>query len=202
LRQKRLHQSDEPGLRQTLRIKNGKRKAMNTERVSPDPQAQLDGKPEKRKTIYYHYTTGIQGRHILKDGFIRPSTALIDPGEIPAVWFSSNPDWEPTAVKARRGLNGKMERLSMEETSEMGHGLMRFGVTKEIAGYSWNEIKEKSGMSPKTARYLHNEGVRQGARPHEWRGTFERVSRNRWVAVERFEEGRWVPIDYDGSEST
>jgi hypothetical protein len=55
----------------------------------------------------WHYTVRDRLRRIFGDGLIRPSTALVPAGEKPAVWFSANPDWEPSANKAIRLPTGE-----------------------------------------------------------------------------------------------
>lgn len=56
--------------------------------IGPDPPATVS-----------HYTTGEKLRAIINTGQILPSTAHIEPNEKPVAWFSTNPDWEPTATK-------------------------------------------------------------------------------------------------------
>ncbi len=60
---------------------------------------------------------------ILRDGFIKPATAGLPPGERPAVWFSSNPVWEETANK-RAEFDGYLIPLNREQTALCGDGLM------------------------------------------------------------------------------
>jgi hypothetical protein len=47
----------------------------------------------------YHYTTGDRFLRIIASRAILPATAHVEPPEIPAVWLSSAPVWEPSATK-------------------------------------------------------------------------------------------------------
>lgn len=47
----------------------------------------------------YHYTTGDRLLRIIASRQIIPATAHVAPPEIPAVWLSSDPVWEPSATK-------------------------------------------------------------------------------------------------------
>jgi len=47
----------------------------------------------------YHYTTGNRFLRIIASRAILPATAHVAPPEIPAVWLSTAPVWEPSATK-------------------------------------------------------------------------------------------------------
>ena len=60
--------------------------------------------------IIYHYTTGLKLRGIINSGCIKPTTAKIEPHEKPVAWFSTSPQWEPTATKVSiPGVQGQIE---------------------------------------------------------------------------------------------
>jgi hypothetical protein len=65
----------------------------------------------------YHYTTGDRFLRIIANRAILPATAHVQPPEIPAVWLSSAPVWEPSATK------GVME-----------HGIRRQATFAELIG--------------------------------------------------------------------
>jgi hypothetical protein len=110
------------------------------------------------------------------------------------VWFSSNQDWERTVWKAIRYPDGTTVQLdSMEELAEYC-GLVRFGVAPETAPHDWRALKELSGMSARLARGLYEAAIERGANPNEWFGTFDPVPRELWVAVEVYENGKWVRV--------
>jgi len=60
--------------------------------------------------LLWHYTKGVHLAKILADGFIRPATAFVDPGEKPIVWFSTDQHWEPTAAPGKKAGSESMTR--------------------------------------------------------------------------------------------
>jgi len=56
-------------------------------------------KQDTSDSLVWHYTLLTKLQMILNDGLIKPTDVMIDPREKPAVWFSSNQAWEPTATK-------------------------------------------------------------------------------------------------------
>ena len=145
-------------------------------------------------TLLWHYTTGEKFIAIVQDGLIKPTASRIDPRERPAVWFSTNQWWEPTASKTLQS-GGKLRALNMSETAAYGKGLVRFGVAAETAPVSWRQFRMLSGVSPETYRNLVRAGKKHGADPHQWYASFEPVSKDKWLAVEVFQDGRWMSVD-------
>ena len=140
--------------------------------------------------MLWHYTIGRCLVQILRDGYIRPARAGVPAGERPIVWFSQHRDWEPTACKDVRGPDGTRRTLTKEEMQEMD-ALIRIGVERETAPHDWRALKQLSGMSPKMAQGLQRSALQQGARPGDWRGTFENVPQAEWLAVEVLLDERW-----------
>jgi hypothetical protein len=147
------------------------------------------------ETRLWHYTTGENLVQIVTDDAIKPATEHVPKNERPIVWFSLNQWWEPTANKGRRTADGRTVTATMMEMCELGGGLVRIGVAPETAPYDWRTLRELSGMSSAMARGLYNAAIKQGARPGEWRGTFESVPQAQWTAVEVLQDGRWVPLE-------
>jgi len=50
-------------------------------------------------------------------------------------------------------------------------------------------------MAKGVARDLVGEARKRNANPREWRGTFDAVPREKWLAIEVFERLRWVPFE-------
>jgi hypothetical protein len=150
----------------------------------------------------WHYTTGRCFQSIVVDGEIRTATAFVNIREKPITWFSLNQRWEPTANKALITSDGTIIRLNMEQTAELDGGLVRIGVAPETAPHDWKALRELSGMTSKVAERLYRAAIDQGGRPGEWRGTFAPVPREKWVAVEVFHEGAWVPVDLPPCEES
>jgi hypothetical protein len=72
----------------------------------------------------YHYTTGDRFLRIIASRAILPATAHVSPPEIPAVWLSSAPVWEPTATKGVME-NGVRRQASLAELIGLCGFLMR-----------------------------------------------------------------------------
>ena len=158
----------------------GRKEKLRNRRETPTP------------AIVWHYTTLGYFRSILRDGFIKPATEYVPPGERPVVWFSSNPVWENSAAKGVTERR-KMRTLTFEE--HVGVGLVRIGVQSATAPYQWQEIKELSHMDASVAQNLYNVAIAEGARPGEWYGTFDPVPRDAWISVETWREGEWHQFD-------
>jgi hypothetical protein len=141
--------------------------------------------------IVWHYTVGAHLAKILKEGVIKPSTAFVPKNERTIVWFTTACEWDQTANK-NVIHEGKLVYLNMEQTAEVGSGLCRIGVDELTAPYTWQELKELSGMSARTAQGLYQAAIDKGSRPGHWRGTFDSVPSDKWLAVEVLEGGVWV----------
>jgi hypothetical protein len=84
--------------------------------------------------MLWHYTMGNCLRWIIKTGALIPyggnELAPLFPGEKPAVWFSTEQFWEPTAQKGDMGMLGTHEKCgglsSKSITVENGHPCHRF----------------------------------------------------------------------------
>jgi hypothetical protein len=163
----------------------------------PSSIAPVEARVERTERTRWHYTTGENLSLILRDRFIKPATAFVPLGERPIVWFSTNPNWEPTASKATIDQDNVFSRLTMAETAELCGGLARFAVAPETAPHDWRALKGRSGMSNRMVQHLYKEGINQGARPGDWWGTFDPVPRSKWIAVQGYELGRWVDAPFD-----
>ena len=148
-------------------------------------------------TTKWHYTTGQKFRLIVESGEISPATAFVPKGERPIVWFSTAPDWEPTANKAWQNSDGTIVSLDRELTAQLAGGLVRFGIAPETAPHDWHVLKELSGMSSETARGLYRVAIQQGSLPDQWWGTFDAVPCSKWIAVQVHQDGQWVDVLFD-----
>ena len=143
--------------------------------------------PETR----WHYTTGQKLNGILTSGEIRPSTAHLDAGEQPVVWFSSRPIWEPTATKCF--VSGKLGQLI---TAQAQGGLVRIAVPASTAPYTFQHIHVIAGTTPETCVGLILAGLEMGADPNDWWFTPQSVSAVLFRAIELydFEQDQWRPL--------
>ena len=101
----------------------------------------------------------------------------------------ANPDTnDPFAPK----VEGKRGRLTKDQTIVLHGGLARIGVADDVARLTWKEYKEQSGILPKEAKLIYDEAVSLNVRPGEWLATFEAVPREKWLAVEIWDDTAWV----------
>jgi len=145
----------------------------------------------------WHYTVGVNIIKIIECRSIRPSTEGIPKREQPAVWFSTNPDWEQTANKAFLMPDGGMRILSKNETARFCNGLFRIEVYPKAAPYNWNDFTRRSGISPKLAKGLVLVAINDGSDPETWRVSFKAVPMKMWKQVERWNGKRrqWMPYE-------
>ena len=155
----------------------------NTDHPPPSPDP-----PEK----IYHYTTGIRLRSIINSGSIKPTTANIEPHEKPVAWFSTSPDWEPTATKAPvPGMAGQIM------TAKSQGGLVRITVPGTCAPYIFPQLPLIAGTKPSVCIGLLISGLELGSDPDTWRFTPEPVPVCFFREVEfyDFANNRWLAID-------
>jgi hypothetical protein len=146
--------------------------------------------------LIWHYTVGMLLSRIVNEGIIRPATAFVEPDERKVVWFSKNQEWEETANKGLYDPATNTRTLfNKEETATRAGGLVRIGVLPEVAPLTWEDFKRLSGINPKMARALYQGAIQSGARPGEWRATFDLVPKEKWQAVEIWQDGKWSAWD-------
>jgi hypothetical protein len=143
-------------------------------------------------TPLWHYTTGLKLRGILQAGEIKPSTAHLDPGEKPVVWFSSRPTWEPTATKCP--LPGK---LGQYITARAQDGLVRICVPACAAPHSFRHLHAIAGTSPQTCVGLVLSGLEMGADPGDWFFSPTSVSAALFRSIEGYDftTDSWLALD-------
>lgn len=141
---------------------------------------------------FFHYTTGQKIGSIRSDGLIRPGTAFVQKPERPAVWFSREPFWEPTAAKMLGTPQGPRRLAMREHTQEICGGLFRIVVDAGAAPHDWSEFRTLSGVLPALARGLAKVAKMCGANPRNWRVSFEPVPLSSAIAIESFDGHRWV----------
>lgn len=142
--------------------------------------------------MLWHYTVVQRLQQILQDGELRPSAVGVPKKEKPALWFSSNPVWEPSVNRLWQDIDGRVVRLSKDQTHVLGGGLARIGVAPETAPHDWKSFKQASGIATARAQSIYDDAVRIGARPGQWFATLEPVPRGKWLSVEVWENETWM----------
>lgn len=146
-----------------------------------------------KPSIVWHYTVGEHLEDIVAEGWIRLTMVEVPENERPAVWFSSNPQWEVTANKRWREDDGTARELNREETHERGGGLARIAVSIATAPHDWLAFQRLSGIEERHAKKLASEGFKRGASWKEWFVSFDPVPREKWLAVEVWDGNAWQP---------
>jgi hypothetical protein len=156
----------------------------------PVPPPDTTG-PDPPDTIF-HYTTGSKLKQIINSGCIKPSTAHVPANEKPVAWFSTSPDWEPTASKT--SVPGKAGQLI---TANAQHGLARITVPASVAPYAIQYLPRIAGASVQDYTGLILAGLELGADPSTWRFTLNPVPTALFREVEFFDfaHEKWLAVD-------
>lgn len=156
--------------------------------------AQLTVNPGTKRR--WHYTVWHERMEsIILCGKIVPAADYVPPGEAPAVWFSTNPLWEPTSDKVP-GMKG-----SMIENAEYG-GLFRIEVAPKVAPYDWSAFREASGVDQRDADRMEVAALRVGSNPADWYVSFRPVLRADWLAIEHWDGQEWTPTSFKKATGT
>lgn len=152
--------------------------------VSADPPKSTV--PNPAPTIVWHYTVGACIERILADRELRPST-MAQGREKGILWFSANPDWEPTAGKALV-VNGSKQPLDRAGTEQWYGGLYRIGASPSVLT-SWTELKQMTGYKPESITILEKWASKLQANPLDWWGARDKIGSEHWLTIEHFDDG-------------
>ena len=142
----------------------------------------------------WHYTIRDFFAGIVRDGAIKPSAAYAGGQARPAVWFSTNDDWEPMAAKNLKCADGSTRLMGRDELFTIGITPIRFGVTSQTAPHTWHDFKRVGEMPAKIASNIVSLAARLNSKPSWWLATFDPVPRAQWLAVEHFDGWQWRPL--------
>lgn len=150
----------------------------------------------------WHYTTGEKFIQIVESGLILPATTGMKPPERPIVWFSLDQHFEMTARKGLANEAGFYRTASIQETRELGGGLVRFGLDAgRLIPWKGGELRKAAKMSYAVAKKLERESVKQSANPFEWLGSLVPVSIDECVIQvmgEGHKDGLWIDVEEAG----
>ena len=149
----------------------------------------------------WHYTVGHKLPLIRESNALRPNGARIAPNERPVLWFSSDPVYEPTAIKlVQMPDQGRLHRPSVRELHEL-IGVFRFAIDRADPRLdNWPTVQRKARISPAGVASMIRAGVEVGAKPMNWFGAFQEIP----LADLQFESWtgtEWVPAGLDQSIS-
>jgi hypothetical protein len=144
--------------------------------------------------LLWHYTSGDRWQQIRSSGVIRVATALVDPAERPAAWFSSEPEWEETATKMALRRDGSVIQLSRDQMAALCGGLVRIGVDPASAPHDWHDFRRLSGVSTGMVEHMETWARERGADPAHWFCRFSPVPAAEWRKVEAWAQAGWQPM--------
>jgi hypothetical protein len=132
-----------------------------------------DQKPPSRirspRTLFaWHYTTGNKFQLIKNERLLRPSGIGVFAPERPVLWFSTNPVFEPSAMKTRL-VNGKRQALTLHQLYDLGGGIVRFGCPLHRLKHG-PDLRKSAKMSGAIWNALVSAGKRMGGDSAEWWG--------------------------------
>jgi hypothetical protein len=147
-------------------------------------------------TPIHHYTTGDRFLRIVASQSILPATAHVAPPEIPAVWLSSAPVWEPSATK---GVieNGVRRQASLAELIGLCGCLVRIEIEPAaLCLLEPDKFREALRIPEDIHDRLLAAGLEMGADPTDWRAVAGPVPLNAFRRIEFSVEAnppKWIP---------
>lgn len=144
--------------------------------------------------LIWHYTIRDFFAGIVRDRMIKPSAACAGGKARPAVWFSTNDDWEPMAAKSLTCADGSIRLLQRDELHTIGITPIRIAVPAAIAPHTWHDFKRVGEIAPKIASQIVSQASKLNSKPSWWFATFEPVGREQWSSVEYYDGWQWKPM--------
>jgi hypothetical protein len=146
-------------------------------------------------TPIYHYTTGDRFLRIIASRAIQPATAHVEPPEIPAVWLSSAPVWEPSATK---GVieDGVRRQATLAELIGLCGCLVRIEINPAaVCCLEPGTFRDVLRIPPDVYDRLIAAGLEMGANPTDWRAVAGSVPLTAFRRIEFSVETNlhWIP---------
>jgi hypothetical protein len=137
--------------------------------------------------VLWHYTVSSRLEGIIADGLLKRGTTGLRAGERAGVWFTLRQDWEPTATRWRRDVDGRVHAATMAEMVSLG--LARIGVAPEVARTTWSQHRRFGGLLFADAEAIERNARQQGSEPDDWRASYKDVPQALWLRVEMSADG-------------
>ena len=144
----------------------------------------------QRELRLWHYTHDQRIQQIVESGYLKLSTKFIAKGEKPAVWLSSNPEFEMTA--SRMTANGEI----LPYNQKGGPAAIRIEVKPNPKCVTWAKYKHVGGISQEMAQALERKGKQQGANPEQWYASLRVIPAKLWINIELFDKGEIEKVEY------
>lgn len=163
-------------------------------------------KQKKSKVVkIWHYTVASHYNQIIADGFIKLATLYVNKNEKPAVWLSSNPNYEETVRKTLRDseTGEVMKDLSRDELFEKGVLPVRLEINSSfIKLHTWEDFQKESRINHEVADTLVKVAEKWGAYPEDWYTSFEPISTaNGVLSVECWDGKEWVLLNSEDTKA-
>jgi len=139
--------------------------------------------------IIWHYTTIEKLESIMKDELLKVSEVERKFGLKPAVWFSKNDFWEPTATKMLS--DGRC--LSIDEQYEL-LGMIRIAIEFNKQLVSWGKYRYESKINPSFHKTMEESGIEKGGNPKDWFCSFNNIQIEKFLDIEQYDGRKWVSI--------
>jgi len=137
----------------------------------------------------YHYTSLIHLENIVQDGYLKTSGADKRFGIKPAIWFSKNTRWEPTATKM--AFSGT-ELIDLTEEEQLNTiGMVRFGIPFTAELISWRKYRHVGKINPLLHTSLERIGKEKGANPDDWYWSLKNIPISICTCIEQFDGTDW-----------
>lgn len=143
--------------------------------------------------IIWHYTTITAADNINVEQIIKVSETERKFGLKPAVWFSKNPDWEPTATKLVGDNLGNIRLMTKQEQFD-NFGLCRIGIKFTDELISWAKYKHAGRIAPLKHEQMELDGINRGGNPKDWYASFNNIPAEKWITFDQFDGKKWLSI--------
>ena len=143
----------------------------------------------RKVNMVWHYTILPKVKKIERDHVLKPFGT---PGQIPAVWFSEDQEWEPTAACNWIGekTDGSRNFLDRDGLYRAHGGLYRIGVRPDDAPLTWEQYKLQIHITVQSAMLDGAKAL--GANPEKWRASTVEVPEKKWLAVQMWNGDEWI----------
>lgn len=146
--------------------------------------------------MFWHYTTGRHIDAIFQSQRLAPRVPAWAPAGLAVVWFSTQPDWEPTANCAFQ-RPGTQHRLlgTREMTDLLCDGLFRISVRRSVRIVTWQTYCERCRLMPRNVEACRRMAAIEGSHPGRWLASFDSIGVENWLRVERWYGSEWGVIE-------
>jgi len=147
--------------------------------------------------IAWHYTTARKFDLIMKSKVLLPADIGVVAPELPILWFSTHPKFEPSAHKAVTFSDGTSRSATLDEMYEKAGGLARFGCPVNRLKCGEN-LRKAAKMKSLMWRQLVKRGIQMRANPSDWWGYVGTMPLDGVIVEIMNPDMQWcrVPIDF------